>query len=126
MRDDELSPQHRFAFVSKAFGSNIEHAQRLYNYASNHWLSYSTPILSFGRSKRGMPISCFLNFIDDTAEGLVDNLSETNWLSMLGGGVGIGFGIRAADDKSTGVMPHLRTYDASSMAYRQEIGRAHV
>ena len=66
-----------------------------------------------------MPISCFLNFIDDTAEGLVENLSETNWLSMLGGGVGIGFGIRAADDKSTGVMPHLRTYDASSMAYRQ-------
>lgn len=119
MKDDETSPQHRFAFVSKTFGSNPEHAQRLYEYASKHWLSYATPILSFGRSKRGMPISCFLNFIDDTAEGLVENLSETNWLSMLGGGVGIGFGIRAADDKSTGVMPHLRTYDASSMAYRQ-------
>ena len=119
MREDETSPQQRFAFVSKSFGSNPEHAQRLYDYASNHWLSYSTPILSFGRSKRGMPISCFLNFIEDTAEGLVDNLSETNWLSMLGGGVGIGFGIRSADDKSTGVMPHLKIYDASSLAYRQ-------
>lgn len=119
MRDDESSPQHRFAFVSKSFGSNLEHAQRLYNYASKHWLSYSTPILSFGRSKRGLPISCFLNFIEDTAEGLVDNLSETNWLSMLGGGVGIGFGIRSADDKSTGVMPHLKIYDSSSLAYRQ-------
>jgi len=119
MKDEETSPQHRFAFVSKTFGSNIEHAQRLYNYASNHWLSYSTPILSFGRSKRGLPISCFLNFIEDTAEGLVENLSETNWLSMLGGGVGIGFGIRSADDKSTGVMPHLKIYDSSSLAYRQ-------
>jgi ribonucleoside-diphosphate reductase alpha chain len=119
MKDDEESPQHRFAFVSKAFGSNSEHAQRLYEYSSRHWLSYSTPILSFGRSKRGMPISCFLNYIEDTAEGLVDNLSETNWLSMLGGGVGIGFGIRSADDKSTGVMPHLKIYDASSLAYRQ-------
>jgi ribonucleoside-diphosphate reductase alpha chain len=119
MRENEESPQHRFAFVSKQFGSNPEHSQRLYDYASNHWLSYSTPILSFGRSKRGMPISCFLNFIEDTAEGLVDNLSETNWLSMLGGGVGIGFGIRSADDKSTGVMPHLKMYDASSLAYRQ-------
>ena len=119
MREDEESPQHRFAFVSKQFGSNPEHSQRLYDYASNHWLSYSTPILSFGRSKRGMPISCFLNFIEDTAEGLVDNLSETNWLSMLGGGVGVGFGIRSADDKSTGVMPHLKMYDASSLAYRQ-------
>jgi ribonucleoside-diphosphate reductase alpha chain len=119
MKDDEVSPQERFAFVSKTFGSNKEHAQRLYEYSSKHWLSYSTPILSFGRSKRGMPISCFLNYIEDTAEGLVDNLSETNWLSMLGGGVGIGFGIRSADDKSTGVMPHLKMYDASSLAYRQ-------
>lgn len=119
MRDDESSPQDRFAYVSKAFGSNDEHAQRLYDYASKHWLSYSTPILSFGRSRRGLPISCFLNYIEDTAEGLVDNLSETNWLSMLGGGVGIGFGIRSTDDKSTGVMPHLKIYDASSLAYRQ-------
>jgi ribonucleoside-diphosphate reductase alpha chain len=119
MREDEVSPQERFAYVSSKFGSNAEHAQRLYDYSSNHWLSYSTPILSFGRSKRGLPISCFLNYIEDTAEGLVDNLSETNWLSMLGGGVGIGFGIRSADDKSTGVMPHLKMYDASSLAYRQ-------
>lgn len=119
MREDEESPQERFAYVSKHFSSNPEHAQRLYDYVSKHWLSYSTPILSFGRSKTGMPISCFLNYIDDTAEGLVNNLSETNWLSMMGGGVGIGFGIRASDDKSTGVMPHLKTYDASSLAYRQ-------
>lgn len=119
MKDEEQSPQERFAFVSNAFGSNPEHAQRLYEYSSKHWLSYSTPILSYGRSKRGLPISCFLNYIEDTAEGLVDNLSETNWLSMLGGGVGIGFGIRSADDKSTGVMPHLKIYDASSLAYRQ-------
>jgi ribonucleoside-diphosphate reductase alpha chain len=119
MREEESSPQERFAYVSSKFGSGLDHAQRLYNYSSKHWLSYSTPILSFGRSKRGLPISCFLNYIEDTAEGLVDNLSETNWLSMLGGGVGIGFGIRSTDDKSTGVMPHLKIYDASSLAYRQ-------
>ena len=119
MKEDEESPQERFAFVSKSFASNDEHAQRLYDYASKHWLSYSTPILSFGRSNKGLPISCFLNYINDTAEGLVENLSETNWLSMLGGGVGIGFGIRASDDKSTGVLPHLKTYDSSSLAYRQ-------
>ena len=119
MVETETSPQQRFAFVSKTFGSNLEHSQRLYEYSSKHWLSYSTPILSFGRSNKGQPISCFLNYIEDTAEGLVQNLSETNWLSMLGGGVGIGFGIRSADDKSTGVMPHLKIYDASSLAYRQ-------
>ena len=119
MKEDEKSPQERFAYVSKAFGSNLEHSQRLYDYSSKHWLSYSTPILSFGRSKRGLPISCFLPYLHDSAEGLVDCLSEVNWLSMLGGGVGIGLGIRSADDKSTGIMPHLKTYDASSLAYRQ-------
>jgi ribonucleoside-diphosphate reductase alpha chain len=119
MREDETSPQQRFAFVSSKFGSNPEHAQRLYDYASKHWLSYSTPILAYGRTGKGMPISCFLNFIEDTAEGLVSNLSETNWLSMMGGGVGVGFGIRSSDEKSTGVIPHLKTYDASSLAYRQ-------
>ena len=119
MREDETSPQERFAHVSKHFGSSSEHSQRLYEYSSRHWLSYSTPILSFGRSKRGLPISCFLPYLDDSAEGLVDCLAEVNWLSMLGGGVGIGIGIRSADDKSVGVMPHLRTYDASSLAYRQ-------
>ena len=119
MKEEETSPQERFAYVSKAFGSNPSHAQRLYDYSSRHWLSYSTPILSFGRSKRGLPISCFLPYLDDSAEGLVNTLSEVNWLSMLGGGVGIGLGIRSADDKSVGIMPHLRTYDASSLAYRQ-------
>jgi len=119
MREDEESPQERFAYVSAAFGSNAEHAQRLYEYCSKHWLSYSTPILSFGRSARGLPISCFLPYLHDSAEGLVECLSEVNWLSMLGGGVGIGVGIRSSDEKSVGIMPHLKTYDASCLAYRQ-------
>lgn len=119
MTDTEQSPQERLAFVSESFASNQDHAQRLYDYASNHWLSYSTPILAFGKNKRGMPISCFLNYLEDTSQGLVDNLSETNWLSMMGGGVGVHVGIRGTDEKSVGVMPHLKTYDACSLAYKQ-------
>lgn len=119
MMEDETSPQQRFAYVSKFFSTDASHAQRLYEYSSKHWLSYSTPILSFGRNKKGLGISCFLSYIEDTAKGLVDSLSETNWLSMLGGGLGIGFGIRSADDKSTGVMAHLKTYDACCLAYKQ-------
>lgn len=119
MKEGEVSPQERLAFVSHKFSTDAKHAQRLYEYSSKHWLSYSTPILSFGRSARGLPISCFLPYLDDSSAGLVNTLSEVNWLSMLGGGVGIGIGIRSADDKSVGIMPHLRTYDASSLAYRQ-------
>src|SRR6056300_1652948 len=94
MREDEQSPQDRLAYVSNIFSSNPDHAQRLYDYSSKHWLSYSTPILSYGRSRNGLPISCFLSYLEDSAEGLVDTLSEVNWLSMLGGGVGIHVKIR--------------------------------
>ena len=119
MKSDEASPQERFAFVSNAFGSNLEHAQRLYEYSSKHWLSFATPILSYGKSKNGLPISCYLSSMEDSASGLIDTLSEVNTLSMLGGGVGIGVQIRSADDKSVGVMPHLKIYDASCLAYKQ-------
>ena len=73
MLPDEETPQQRFAHVSRKFGSNLQHSQRLYEYASKHWLSYSTPILAFGRTQKGQPISCFLNYIDDSSKGLVDS-----------------------------------------------------
>lgn len=119
LKPGETSPQHRYAYVAKVFGSDKEHKQRLYDYMSKHWLSPATPILTYDENKKGLPISCFLNYIEDTAESLVDKLSETNYLSMAGGGVGIGFGIRAKDEKSTGVMSHMKIYDASVMAYQQ-------
>lgn len=119
MRPEEKSPQERFKFVAEAFATDEAHAQRIYDYASRHWLSFSTPILAFGRTKKGLPVSCYLSYMDDSAEGLVDCLSEVNWLSMLGGGVGIHVGIRSADEKSVGVMPHLKVYDAACLAYRQ-------
>ena len=119
MKEEEESPQERFKFVCDFFSSNEEHAERLYTYASNHWLSFSTPILSFKNEKRQLPISCYLSYLDDSSEGLVECLSEVNWLSMMGGGVGIHVGIRESDAKSVGVMPHLKVYDASTLAYRQ-------
>jgi len=119
MMDGETDPQERFAYVSQMFSSNEDHAQRLYNYSSSHWLSYSTPILSFGRAKNGLPISCYLNFIEDTAKGLAKNIDETNWLSMAGGGVGVHMGNRGMDEKSTGIMAHIKTYEASGLAYKQ-------
>lgn len=123
MRPDEKSPQERLAFVAEQFASNDAHAQRIYDYASRHWLSFSTPILSFGRSKNGLPVSCYLTYMADSADGLVETLSEVNRLSMAGGGVGIHVGIRNADEKSVGVMPHLKVYDAACLAYRQGLTR---
>ena len=41
MRADEKSPQERFKFVAETFSSNPEHAARIYEYASRHWLSFA-------------------------------------------------------------------------------------
>ncbi len=119
MRDEETSPQERFKYVVEKFSSNEEHAKRMYEYVSKHYTSLSTPILSFGKSSKGLPISCFLAWLQDSSDGLINTLSEVNRLSMAGGGVGIGFGIRSEDEKSVGIMPHLKVYEASMMAYRQ-------
>jgi ribonucleoside-diphosphate reductase alpha chain len=119
LKPGETSPQERFSFIARTFGSNESHARRLYDYLSDHWLSASTPILSYGLTKKGLPISCYLSYIPDTSEGLLDSLEEVCALSMYGGGVGLGVGIRAEDDKSVGVMPHMKVYEAASLAYRQ-------
>lgn len=120
MRPEETSPQQRFAFVASSFcGGDSELAQRLYNYISNHWLSPSSPQLSFGRTKQGLPIACFLPYLPDTTRGLIDTWAEVSELSVIGGGIGLGVGIRQPDDKSVGIIPHLRTYDASCTAYKQ-------
>ena len=64
--DEETSPQDAFAGAAKAFADDEAHAQRLYDYASKLWFMFSTPILSNGGTKRGMPISCFLNYVEDS------------------------------------------------------------
>ncbi|ADO00414.1 ribonucleotide reductase [Wiseana iridescent virus] len=120
MRPEETSPQQRFAHVASSFcGGDFELGQRLYDYISNHWLSPSSPQLSFGRTKQGLPIACFLPYLPDTTRGLIDTWAEVSELSVIGGGIGLGVGIRQPDDKSVGIIPHLRTYDASCTAYKQ-------
>lgn len=61
--------------------------------------------------------------IPDTKEGLVDTRKEVAWLSMMGGGIGICPSIRSPDEKSTGVMAHLRGYDADALSYKQSESR---
>lgn len=120
MRPDEQSPQERFAFVAKSFcNGDLELGQRLYDYISQHWLSPSSPQLSFGKTKQGLPIACFLPYLPDTTRGLIDTWAEVSELSVIGGGIGLGVGIRQPDDKSVGIIPHLRTYDASCTAFKQ-------
>ena len=128
--EGENSPQDAFARAAKAFSDDDAHAQRLYDYASKLWFMFSTPVLSNGGTKRGMPISCFLNYVDDSREGITNHYTENAYLSSVGGGVGgCWTGVRSVGSKtsngseSTGVIPFLKVVDAEMLAFSQGVTR---
>lgn len=143
----EVSPQQSFARAATAYCfGDYEFAQRIYDYASNGWFTFASPVLSnavdiqwasFSEDEfekagdwleenvkpEGLPISCFLGLIPDSKEGLVEARKEASWLSMMGGGIGILPQMRSPDEKSTGVMAHMRGYDADALSYKQTEAR---
>jgi ribonucleoside-diphosphate reductase alpha chain len=124
-REDEKSPQQAFARASVAFSNgNMKLAQRIYDYVSQGYFMFSSPVLSNailkGEDVKSLPISCFLTYVPDTLEGLIDHSAELRWLSVKGGGVGGHWSdIRAVSNKAPGPMPFLHTVDADMVAYRQ-------
>jgi len=123
---DETSPQDGFMRAAKAFSDNDEMAERIYNYASKLWFMFSTPILSNGGTNRGMPISCFLNYVGDSREGLTGHYTENAWLASIGGGIGGYWGHVRSDGVSTsggsqssGSIPFLHVVDSEIMAFSQ-------
>ena len=126
----ETSPQQAFARAAKAFADDEAHAQRLYDYASKLWFMFSTPILSNGGTSRGLPISCFLNYVDDSRTGITSHYTENAFLSSVGGGVGGYWGdVRSVGSKtsagseSTGVIPFMKVVDAEMLAFSQGVTR---
>ena len=128
--DSENSPQEAFARAAKTFSDSDEMAQRIYDYASQLWFMFSTPVLSNGGSARGLPISCFLNYVGDSRGGIAGHYTENAWLSSVGGGIGGYWGdVRSVGSKtshgseSTGVIPFLKVVDAEMLAFSQGVTR---
>ena len=126
----ESSPQEAFARAARTFADDDEHAQRLYDYASNLWFMFATPVLSNGGTERGLPISCFLNYVDDSREGITEHYTENAYLSSFGGGIGGSWSsVRAQGTKtskgseSTGVIPFMKVVDAEMLAFSQGVTR---
>lgn len=120
------TPQETYARASAAFGSNQEHAQRLYEYASKHWFGYASPVLANGGTKRGLPISCYLNFVADDSQSIVEHFAEQSALSRNGGAVGAYWGDLRGNktetskgSASTGPIPFLKVADSQVLAWAQ-------
>ena len=129
LNDYETSPQEGYARAAKAWSTyrgemDGDLAQRIYDYVSNKWFMYASPVLSNAPNRhgkgKGMPISCFLTYVPDTLEGLIGHSSELRWLSVYGGGVGGHWSdVRTVSDIAPGPIPFLHTVDADMIAYRQ-------
>ena len=120
------SYQDLFARVASHYADNNLHAQRIYNYISNLWFMPATPVLSNGGTKRGLPISCFLNEASDSLDGILDLWSENVWLAARGGGIGSYWGnLRSIGEKigrvgkTSGIIPFIKVMDSLTMAISQ-------
>ena len=118
--------QDLFARVATSYGDDAEHAGRIYDYISKMWFMPATPILSNGGTKRGLPISCFLNETEDSLNGIVDLWNENVWLASRGGGIGSYWGnLRSLGEKvgrngkTSGVVPFIRVQDSLTLAISQ-------
>jgi ribonucleoside-diphosphate reductase alpha chain len=129
LNENEKSPQEAYARAATAWSTYKETldedlAERLYSYVSNKWFMFASPVLSNApngtKKGKGMPISCFLTYVPDTLEGLIEHSSELRWLSVMGGGVGGHWSdVRTVSDVAPGPMPFIHTVDADMIAYRQ-------
>jgi ribonucleoside-diphosphate reductase alpha chain len=119
------SYQDMFARVSCAFADDIAHAQRLYDAMSRLWFMPATPILSNGGTTRGLPISCFLNAVPDSLNGIVTTWNENVWLASNGGGIGTYWGgVRSIGEKvkggeTSGIIPFIHVMDGLTLAISQ-------
>ena len=124
-RPDETSPQMAFARAANAYSyGDKKLAQRIYDGASKGWFMFASPVLSNAPKPRekvkALPISCFLTYVPDSLEGLIDHSAELRWLSVKGGGVGGHWSsVRSVSDIAPGPIPFLHTVDADMIAYRQ-------
>lgn len=120
------SYQDMFARVSTAFADDADHAQRVYDYMSRLWFMPSTPVLSNGGAERGLPISCFLNAVSDSLDGILGVWNENVWLAANGGGIGTYWGgVRSIGEKvkgqgqTSGIIPFIRVMDSLTLAISQ-------
>jgi len=120
------SYQDMFSRVAEAYADDLEHAQRLYDYMSKLWFMPATPVLSNGGASRGLPISCFLNSVNDSLDSIVDIWNENVWLASNGGGIGTYWGnVRSIGEKigkagkTSGIIPFIRVMDSLTLAISQ-------
>lgn len=94
------------------------YSDKFYDYMSRGWFSLSSPVWSNFGLERGLPISCFGSYIDDSIESILYTAAEVGVMSKMGGGTSGYFGaIRGRgsaisnNGESNGSFPFARIFD---------------
>jgi ribonucleotide reductase alpha subunit len=122
----ETTAQEVFARVCTELADDAGHAQRLYDYMSQHWFMAATPILANIGCSKNLGISCFLNVVGDSRKDLADHWAENLWLSTMGGGVGTDYSairsegeMTSSGNMTTGLIPFMKVDDSLQLAAKQ-------
>lgn len=110
---------------------DLVHAQKLYDYMARQWFLPATPVLMNIGTDKGLPISCFLNKVPDTLEGIFDIYRENAFLAKYGGGIGTDWSalrgqnaeLKSSGLKSSGVIPFLKIMDSETIAISRNSSR---
>ena len=118
--------QDMFMRVAKKYSDDVVHCKRIYDYISKLWFMPATPVLSNGGAERGLPISCFLNSVEDSLDGILSKWGENVWLASNGGGIGTYWGsVRSIGEpvkgngQTSGIIPFVRVMDSLTLAISQ-------
>ena len=153
LKPNETSPQQNFMRTATAFASNEAHALRMYDYASNQWVGFASPVLSnapvrtkfaeewsknftpdcFESVLGALPISCFVGYVGDSREQIGFHYYEQLWLASGGGGYKAYWGdlrpinsTTTTGSKTGGLIPFFHVTDGMIVATHQGNNRRGV
>ena len=101
-------------------------ADKFEDYMSRGWYSLASPIWANYGLKRGLPISCFGSYIDDTMESILGKQAEVGMMTKMGGGTSAYFGALrgrgstiSAGGKSNGPVHFMELYETMTNVVSQ-------
>ena len=91
----DQTAKERITEIAKAAQKELKikgFAEKFEEYMSYGWYSLSSPIWANYGLKRGLPISCFGSYVDDTMEAILTKQAEVGMMTKMGGGTSGYFG----------------------------------
>ncbi|HEY6414449.1 MAG TPA: ribonucleoside-diphosphate reductase subunit alpha, partial [Edaphobacter sp.] len=122
------TPQYFFMRVSAGLSVRVNEAVDFYHLLASHDYLPSSPTLFNSGTKHSQMSSCYLlDSPKDSLDSIYDAYKQIALLSKFSGGIGLAFHrirsegslIRATNGLSNGIVPWLRTLDASVAAVNQ-------